>query len=292
MGATITLDSGTYISTPDVNLLGAYTAHLEHNDGLWDTVFNLTRAWSAVAVYPFTPYFGNHALKLTQTSASASVVRTNKNNVPVSAATEYTFIVRLYSEDAVTAQLKVDQYDNVSGGTFIGSSALAGTAVPISAGTAEWLTLTATSHANAASWDLKVEFAGSAHAIDDVTWLDVACLRLGSSTDWLPSLRIEGTAGESKTPADIDDAFAGDGSPLTVGDGWAGDAVSYIRYDGAAGVGPIVAKMDANDAVTVGDTDTWVGSVDGRTWTVNGAGAVLNPGDEPSSGRLLVLGLL
>ena len=72
-------------------------------------------------------------------------------------------------------------------------------------------------------------------------------VREGSDPTFVPSLRIVGTLGETIKPPDMPIVYAADGTPLTVGEGWAGEGVEYTRYDGAVGVGPIVAQFLATD---------------------------------------------
>ena len=69
----------------------------------------------------------------------------------------------------------------------------------------------------------------------------------GTHSSFVPSLRIEGTLGETITPVAMPIVFAADGTPLTVGRSWSGEGFRYTRYDGPVGVGPIVCDFFPDD---------------------------------------------
>jgi hypothetical protein len=275
MSRFVTVDSGTYFSTPDVNLLDADTAHLHQSIAAFVIDQNLT----SLALSTDEPMFGDNSLKAVCDGVGTAIFKESSVDLhPVSSSTEYSL-----SCDALAAaglsndwNIQIFWYNSSSG--FISTSQ--GANITVTDAGVVRLFVTATSPGTAAFVRIFVVSVGTPSATE-AYYFGKFALVAGADTSFVPSLDIQTDPTFTKDPAGITAAFAA--SLLKVGDGFAGDAVKVELLDGVGG--PAVAVFDAEDPTTVGDTDTWTDAVTGREWTVVGAGAVLD-----STGTVAVTG--
>ena len=271
MSRFVTVDAATYFSTPDTNREDGNTAHIQQAIGKWFANSGSTVAATPQAP-PVAPPFGTLALKVTGTAA-AVIIQAGTNAAPLATAdpaTEYTHSVYVYTSAAGIVG-KVRPYD-VKAGSYGANTVGTGTALTQNAWTQVYATRTTAADADAYTIIVYVADASGASGDNEVFYVSTACSQEGADPTFSPSLRIVANDTYTKSPADLTAAFTS-GVSLTVGVAWAGDAVRMELSDGVGG--PAVAVLSPTDIASVGDTDTWVDLETGRTWTVNGAGAVL-----------------
>lgn len=255
----LTLGSGDTISTPDVNLLDADTAHMQQAIGLWGG----SGGAPVVATPPVAPPFGTLAGKMIITANSpndfASKAGFNTAGAGgggdlegLSPATEYTFLT-LMAVDAVTSG---DQYQGVvsinwkdAAGASLGWSESSGLALPIDQ-TWQLVFVTATSPASTAKARLQIVTkkanAGTGFSFEagDILYASSVCFREGPDTTFQPSQDIQGTVDETIDPVGCAVSYA-KGTGTVIGTAWSGDFVSYVKRDGTDG--PIVLACYPED---------------------------------------------
>ena len=111
--------SGNYISTDDVNLLDADTAHLQQSNGNWGGAGGVA---SAVLSSEVTPVFGHSVLKMTHgvpSTTSRMLWGNGTSGAPVVPAQEYSIIMSLRATVAGReATLKLEWFDS-GGGSWL-----------------------------------------------------------------------------------------------------------------------------------------------------------------------------
>ncbi len=241
--------AGNYISTPDVNLLDADTAHLQQSVGLWSGT--VTLSGPTLEVDPAT-MFGNSAALWTVTATGGNprgpVSGDGLSSIKVSPSTELSVGIDLRSVQSSVAlrrEVKVREFD--AAGANLGDTTIQALK-EVTDDTYEYVTGTFTTKAATEWLAFRVDYREVGSNGFTVTGhqfvVGAVCVRTGSDPTFVPSLRIVGTLFETITPADMPIAFAGDGTPLTVGEGWAGDGYRYIRHDGPDDTAPVVADFN------------------------------------------------
>ncbi len=237
--------AGNHISTDDVNLLDADTAHFEQSIGGWA---DLSGATGLTLSNDLVPVFGNTHFKFVGAAPGPATVVVGTpeglDGAPVSGDTQYVFSCRASADYAADIELRFKWYD--AAGVLITqpSSEYAGTVEPD-----VWLPISIVQTSPPGAAFARVQSYILSALQGQAGYLDAACLREDSDPTFVPSLRIVGTLGETIDPVDMPIGFAADGTPLTVGVVWAGDGYRYTRMDGAVGVGPVVADFNPADIV-------------------------------------------
>lgn len=185
----IDLRGSSYISTPDVNLLGADTAHLQQSVGGWEEGAGATTA-APVQSTDLTPQFGDYHGKWTA-DAATSWIRSGDNLgeglFPASPGTQYTAACDVAGVVAggATIEIRIGWYDSTP--NALGTSSVSQIAVP-----SDWtrISITATSPASTA-WGA-IQLIGRTATNGDVFYFDAVCAAEGSDATFVPSLRIVG----------------------------------------------------------------------------------------------------
>ncbi len=177
--------AGNYISTPDVNLLDADTAHLQQSIGSWKHLLNTQNIALSSAV---APEFGDSVLVFESAAASVVIVQTATGVDAVSLpADDVAVSVRVMSPtgDALGLdwQLFTDAGANAGEGSF--------DSIP-SPPAGEWVTLSGTL-ATAAGLRLAIRVSHSVSAADVPCYVDKVIIREGTDPTFVPSLRIVGS---------------------------------------------------------------------------------------------------
>ena len=187
--------AGSYVDTADTNLLDADTAHCHQAVGqavIWNGIPSLGIGAD------LTPGFGdNHGSGTVTTGTTAGygviIGGASQAGAPVSASTEYSYTVDFAVSDASVLATEAFAtyfawYD--AAGTFISYSAGVSTSLDT-----DWLTSTETvdSPVGAAFAGVRiVNFDTTSTPAGLKLYWDKTCIRAGSTTDWVPSLRIVG----------------------------------------------------------------------------------------------------
>jgi len=224
--------STDHIETEDVNLLDADTAHLVQTIGQWEGVSRCSVADDGIQAD------GWGQLAATVTDDGTCIFGADDTpDIPIVGipAGTYTWSVEIDNTTAGTVDTEFVIF--VDGGVTYGEH------IDVLPGVARY-SITATLPAGDIT-HLRLYF-GSV-LTGDAFKMSKFCFSEGTDPTFVASLNIVGTLGETIKPPDMPIVYAADGTPLTVGEGWAGEGVEYTRYDGAVGVGPIVAQFLASD---------------------------------------------
>jgi len=234
------LDGGSFVSTEDINLFDADTAHLQQSRGTWDA--------GAIAPDTSSPgLYGDNVAQMARTGANAvATTAQGTGGAPVKPSTQHSISVWMKADADADFALTLMDFD--AGGAQ-GLGAEVGRTPNVPANT--WVEVvglaSTTGDAAFAAVRLRGYLPGTSSNNPDTVnyeWKQVS-LREGTDPTFYPSLWIAGTLDETVDPVGMSIGYAGDGTPLTVGESWAGEAVSYIRRDGVAG--PVTASLDVAD---------------------------------------------
>ncbi|GAG07656.1 unnamed protein product, partial [marine sediment metagenome] len=191
-GGFFTLDgvAGTYISTPDVNLLDADTAHLQQSGGPY---INSSLVLTERTEPPdFTPSFGSKAIRYENIGLAGANKRTGMNKaIAVDGSTEYTLTIRVLSEIetvGMTLRMDINEYDSgtgVTGQFFLFDEA-------ITPNVEQDLSITFTTQAATEAIGWHIWLRDAVIQTDEGLWVDTGSLREGTDATFLPSLRVVG----------------------------------------------------------------------------------------------------
>jgi len=184
------LDGASYLSTPDINLLDADTAHLQQSIGDWQPIALTTTPTLSTDV---APEYGLFTMKVVadETFTGLMQVATADDTVLIVGDSTYSLLVRLraMSDDAWRAQTRLVWYNSV--GSQIGV-----TPEGVGNGGTEFFEISVNGVAPATAATAKIELrlgntAGHT-TIGDTFYVDVACVRTDTDPSFVPSLRIVG----------------------------------------------------------------------------------------------------
>jgi len=272
----ITFDgtAGNHVTTPDLNLLDADTAHVYQSKGEWSV---------GTVVTDEPSQFGSSAIEYEWPASGQKYWQTITTSQAVTPSADYAASVTF--KVATAASLVDEQARLILDWRDVGDSNLSfsyGSFVSVSDD--GWVTLTETGTAPVGSdhCRLIVNFNVGTTVVCSI---GSACLRAGSDSSFVPSLRIVANDTYTKDPSGLPAAFTS-GVSLKIADGFTGDAKSVVLQDGAAG--PEVANCDMTVLTPAEIAAAEFVSTDGRTYTINGAAWVGVPDGSPS---LMLLGV-
>ncbi|GAG02708.1 unnamed protein product, partial [marine sediment metagenome] len=212
-----TLDGivGTYLSTPDVNLMDADTAHTYQSRGTYTfgAIVNDSASWSGRMNSFDYPGAGTEFPTILTPVAS------------MSAATEYSSTGLLKALDwskVNSVQITIQWRDSAG-------SPISVTNGPVVSNPVSDQIMVVTGISPALTTEAAVYMT---IVLNDAVTMRFSdnCIREGADATFTPSLDIVSTLFEDKVDAAMPLGYAADGTPLTLGVLWAGDAVHYRRY--------------------------------------------------------------
>jgi len=230
--------AGAYVSTDDVNLLDADTAHAVQGVGAW---MNRSNAVNFTSVLDTDSKFGGSALQFEAFNVGPGQIQIDIpiTDTVVSPSTVYSVSCWVKVNDSVgTIDLTLVDYDSGSaqGGVTVG------TAVAGVVGSYVFVEVTHTTAADAA-FIIPIVTVRDQLANDSVR-MSAVVIRAGSDSAFVPSLDIVGVLDEVLDPPGFPVAYVKT-QDLRIGVSYTGDIVDYQRLDGVGG--PIVAQFSADD---------------------------------------------
>ena len=287
MAAYLTLpgSSGNYLSTPDLNLLDADTAHGHQSVGDWTAGAGASALVVASSGAPSTMLFGDQAFKATTDGTGAVIASLT---TPTLTAVEHTVAIDIYTSTAGRE-------------AFITLDGTDGTVTALTAGTLTRLEATTT--VTAGTKTVTVTYRKTDDSDPDaaeVVWMARACLCTGSDGTFVPSLRVVGDLDiEAKLLAGTPSAGANEvvnrgwNNPdksfrFTVNDATPTDNVVFYYFTGAAPTTEVaetwidaatsdVSVYRVTHDVSSGDSILYVDGV--SAGTKSGTSGALNAGD-------------
>lgn len=182
--------AGNYLSTPDVNLLDADSAHCHQSKGQWGAV-SVSQSTALSPVFGDFHFScsipsGTNVTNLYQSPAGTPTT----TGIAISGSTAYAFSLYAAMEDATACQLevRVNQYN--SGGSLLAQTIVDAKAT-ITDGFVEYGG-SFTSEATAAYAIPRLVLWGVDGAGTEKFYWDAVCFRIGSTATFVPSLRIVG----------------------------------------------------------------------------------------------------
>ena len=179
--------SGNYISTDDVNLLDADTAHVQQSLGFRAGSYRFgSDSLEADTEAEFGDYVSRHVATETNTDGFISITGEITNGVAISASTQFWARARFRPQTAGEWRFSLIYWD--AGGSYLGEDATS--AVAVAAG--EWHALTETKTTPASTAFVTVRLR--TNNLVDGEWVDVdtVMVSLSAITQFVPSCRIVG----------------------------------------------------------------------------------------------------
>jgi len=238
--------AGAYVSTEDINLLDADTAHLEQGTGLWAGFFAITGVGVLVSTSDsgVSPTFGSQLMEMTCDGSNEPWARIQP--APDVFAPGDT-VSQMYSVVASVVNREsrlVANWRTVADGSISDSTT---PWIPVSDAVFTDIALTAVAPALAVRSQTRVEYrvaGGGAPANGEKFGIDSCIQRIGSDASFVPSLDIVGVLDEVLDPPGFPVAYV-KAQDLRLGVSYTGDIIDYQRLDGVGG--PIVAQFSADD---------------------------------------------
>ncbi len=203
--ARFVLDGASYLSTDDVNLLDADTAHIEQSVGYWNAEVGASSVSQSAAV---TPLFGSFALMAVASGTNTRIFGSQQGtgNIVVTPSVEQVVGVWLYTQET-------DREAFVSGLGYNGTSFVESYAAPVLVPLTQnsWVFVQGPTFTPSVTVDnfryrveYRVESSKDPVPNGEQLWLDRPSLRLGSDPTFVPSLRIVSNL-EMESVVDPDD---------------------------------------------------------------------------------------